>query len=75
VPMEGVVDVAAEIDRLAKDIEKSNQECQRLAQKLENPKFVERAPEAVVAAEREKLQAAQEAMATLTQQQARLKAL
>ncbi len=75
VPMQGVVDVAAEIDRLAKDIEKSNQECQRLAQKLENPKFVERAPEAVVAAEREKLQAAQEAMATLTQQQARLKAL
>ncbi len=75
VPMEGVVDVSAEIGRLAKDIEKTEKECTRLMEKLDNPKFVERAPEAVVIVEREKLRASQEALATLKQQQERLKGL
>ncbi|MCT8265755.1 valine--tRNA ligase [Afifella sp. JA880] len=53
-PLEGVIDFDAERSRLEKEIGKVDGEISRLDKKLSNEKFVARAPEEVVAAEREK---------------------
>ncbi len=50
------VDLAAERARLAKEIERLTAEIARAQGKLANPQFVERAPAAVVAQERERLE-------------------
>ncbi len=54
VPLEGVVDLAAERARLAKEREKTQGEIKRIDGKLSNESFVARAPEEVVEGEREK---------------------
>jgi valyl-tRNA synthetase len=54
VPLEGVVDIAAEKDRLAKERAKTQGEIKRIDGKLSNESFVARAPEEVVEGEREK---------------------
>ncbi len=54
VPLEGIVDVEAELERLAKEIEKVTEGMQRSEKKLANSDFVEKAPEHVVVKEREK---------------------
>lgn len=54
VPLEGVVDIAAERQRLAKEREKTQGEIKRIDGKLSNESFVARAPEEVVEGEREK---------------------
>ncbi|MET0314531.1 MAG: valine--tRNA ligase, partial [Hansschlegelia sp.] len=54
VPLEGVVDIAAEKDRLAKERDKTAGEIRRIDGKLANESFVARAPEEVVEGEREK---------------------
>ena len=54
-PLEGVVDLSAEADRLAKELKKLDGEIKRLEGKLGNAKFVANAPEDVVAEERGKL--------------------
>ncbi|MEM9314078.1 MAG: valine--tRNA ligase [Pseudomonadota bacterium] len=55
VPLADVIDPAAEMARLDREIEKVEGELQRLASKLNNKNFAERAPAEVVAREREKL--------------------
>jgi valyl-tRNA synthetase len=55
VPLKGLVDVAAEEERLQKEIGKIEKEIELFSKKLENPSFVDRAPADVVAKEREKL--------------------
>ncbi|WP_152045679.1 valine--tRNA ligase [Aureimonas psammosilenae] len=55
-PLEGMVDIAAEVSRLTKAIAKSDGEIQRIEKKLSNERFVAGAPAEVVAEEREKLQ-------------------
>ncbi len=59
VPMAGLIDKAAELGRLDKEIAKLDKDIQRLAGKLGNPGFVDKAPAAVVDKEKEKLQAQQ----------------
>ncbi len=51
-PLKGVVDFAAEKERLAKEIETLNKNLEGYARKLGNPSFVERAPAAVVGEEK-----------------------
>jgi valyl-tRNA synthetase len=73
--MAGLIDKDAELERLAKEIKKNEGEIKRINGKLGNEKFVSKAPEAVVAKEREKLQGYEEALAKLQEQLEAIKAL
>ena len=53
-PLYGVIDLAAERARLAKEMQKADADIARVDAKLNNPKFIERAPEDVVEEEKEK---------------------
>nr|WP_146551178.1 valine--tRNA ligase [Rummeliibacillus sp. SL167] len=53
-PLEGLIDVKAEIERLTHELEKWDKEVKRVQGKLSNERFVSKAPEAVVATERAK---------------------
>ncbi len=53
-PMEQLVDLAQERARVEKELAKAQKDLGMIQNKLANPKFVERAPENVVAGEREK---------------------
>ena len=53
-PLKGVIDLAAERARLAKEMQKADADIARVDAKLNNPKFIERAPEDVVEEEKEK---------------------
>ena len=54
IPMAGLIDKDAELARLGKQLEKTEQELQRVSGKLANEGFVAKAPEAVIAKERAK---------------------
>ncbi len=75
IPLAGLIDKEAELSRLEKNIGKLRDEVLRIAKKLDNPNFVDRAPESVVNKEREKLVEAESALASLEAQAARIRAL
>ncbi len=56
IPMADVIDFDKERARLNAEIEKNNGEIERLVKKLSNENFTSKAPEAVIAAERAKLE-------------------
>ena len=53
-PLKGVIDLAAERARLAKEMQKADADIARVDAKLNNPNFMARAPEVVVEEEQEK---------------------
>lgn len=53
-PLDGLIDVEAERDRLGKELEKAEDELKKVNAKLANENFVTRAPEAVVAEMKER---------------------
>ncbi|AQQ52879.1 valine--tRNA ligase [Planococcus lenghuensis] len=53
-PLEGLIDIDAELARLGKELDKWNGEVKRVQGKLSNERFVSKAPEAVVEEERAK---------------------
>ncbi|MGV3345928.1 valine--tRNA ligase [Enterobacteriaceae bacterium LUAb1] len=75
IPMAGLVDKAAEQERLAKEIARLETEMSKIEGKLANEGFVSRAPEAVVAKERERLAEFGRAKTTLQEQQSIIAAL
>ena len=75
IPMGQLVDVAKELERVTKELESNRKFLASLEAKLSNEKFVSRAPEAVVNAEREKAQKAKDLIAQLEQSEAALKKL
>ncbi len=64
-PLAELVDIAAELDRIAKERAKAEDNLRRIEAKLSNESFTSRAPEAVVNAEREKADKARALIAKL----------
>ena len=73
VPMAGLIDKDAELARLAKEMEKLEKDLQRVKGKLGNSAFVDKAPAAVVEKEREKMQAQEQALQQLQEQEQRIR--
>ncbi|MDH4040716.1 MAG: valine--tRNA ligase [Gammaproteobacteria bacterium] len=73
VPMAGLIDKDAELLRLAREIDKLEKDLSRIKGKLSNASFVDKAPAAVVAKEQEKMQAQQQALETLQEQERQLR--
>lgn len=75
IPMAGLIDKDAELARLDKEMQKAQGEIKRIAGKLNNQGFVAKAPEAVVAAEREKLAGYEEKLGKIEAQKQTIAAL
>ncbi|BBI92563.1 valyl-tRNA synthetase [Serratia symbiotica str. Tucson] len=75
IPMAGFIDKEAEIARLAKEMSKLDAEITSIEGKLANAGFVARAPEAVVAKERDRLASCKEGKVKLQEQQATITTL
>jgi valyl-tRNA synthetase len=73
-PLMGVIDLAAERVRLAKEMAKADADIARVDAKLGNPNFVSRAPEEVVEEEKEKREETQGRKAKIAEALERLKA-
>ena len=72
-PLAELVDLEKELERIAKEREKAAENLARIEQKLSNEKFVSKAPEAVVNAEREKAEKARALIAKLDESAAAMK--
>ena len=68
IPLAGLIDKGAERDRLNKEIEKLSKLRSQFAAKLNNEKFINGAPEAVVNNEKDKLASTENALKDLNQQ-------
>ena len=75
VPMSGLIDKAAEITRLDKEIDKKLTEISRAEGKINNPSFVERAPADVVQKEKDKVLDLGSAIQQLQEQKKRIVSL
>ena len=75
IPMGQLVDVEKEIARISKELENAKKFLASLEAKLSNEKFVARAPEAVVNAEREKAAKHRDLIAQLEQSLAAMEKL
>ena len=75
IPMGQLVDVAKELERISKELEKNRKFLAGLESKLSNEGFVSRAPEAVVNAEKEKAQKTRDLIAQLEQSEEAMKKL
>ena len=75
IPMGQLVDVAKELDRIAKELAKARQNLAMLEGKLSNEKFISRAPEAIVNAEKEKAAKARSLIIQLEESETALKNL
>lgn len=64
-PLKGLIDMEKEIARLTKEVEKTNGEIDRIMKKLNNPGFVAKAPDDVIAKEKEKLAKYEDSKAAL----------
>jgi len=75
IPMAGLIDKAAELARLEKEVDKLRKERERLEKKLGNENFVSRAPKDVVEKEKKKLEDVLTALNNLEAQHAKIQAL
>ena len=72
-PLAELVDFEKELERIAKEREKAAENLARIEQKLSNEKFVSKAPEAIVNAEREKAEKARALIAKLDESAAAMR--
>ena len=75
IPMAGLIDKSAELGRLDKEIQKIKKDLPRIEAKLNNPKFVEKAPPEVVAKEQQRLKERHSTLANLEEQAAKIQNL
>jgi valyl-tRNA synthetase len=73
-PLAGAIDIDAERARLARELQRTEQQIERRAQKLANPGFTDQAPEHIVEGERERLAEDESARQKLADALARLRA-
>ncbi|HFD92317.1 MAG TPA: valine--tRNA ligase, partial [Gammaproteobacteria bacterium] len=75
IPMAGLIDKAAELERLDKELERVEKTLQRCEQKLANPNYVERAPSHIVAREQQRASELRATQKSLREQRERIEAL
>jgi len=75
IPMAGLIDIDAELDRLKKRLAKLEKELAKASGKLDNESFVRNAPADVVAQERDRLEAFKRELAQLAEQHERVASL
>ena len=68
VPLAGLIDLDAERGRIGKEVDKAQQELEKIDKKLSNEAFVAKAPEAVVNKDRERAAELQTTLRTLQKQ-------
>ena len=73
IPMNQLVDIEKELERIAKELEKARKNLASIEGKLSNENFVSRAPENVVNAEKEKAEKARALITQLEEAEKRLK--
>ncbi|MRH77809.1 valine--tRNA ligase [Spiribacter sp. C176] len=72
VPIAGLIDKAAELERLSREQSKLESELKRIQGKLQNEAFVSKAPAEVVTREREKLADIEDALTRVAEQQQKM---
>ena len=75
IPLAGLIDKAAEVARLAKELERKNSELERCENKLSNSSFVDKAPAAVVEKEQAKASGLRNVIKSLLEQQQKIQSL
>ena len=75
IPLAGLIDKAAEMARLNREIAKIDNNLQKSQAKLNNPNFADKAPEAVVNKEKNRVAEMQQAIAQLNEQLEKISAL
>jgi valyl-tRNA synthetase len=75
IPLAGQIDKKAELERLARELARKQDELDRCEKKLSNPGFTGKAPDEVVAKERERAEELASAIENLHSQQTRIEAL
>ncbi len=75
IPIAGLIDKDAEIARLEKEIQKKVKDLPRIEGKLNNPKFIDKAPADVITKEKEKLAALYSSKQNLEEQLSKIKKL
>jgi valyl-tRNA synthetase len=75
IPLAGLIDKAAEVARLAKELERKNGELKRCENKLSNSSFVDKAPAAVVEKEQAKASELRNVIDSLLEQQQKIQSL
>ena len=68
VPLAGIIDLEAERGRIGKEVERAQQELEKIEKKLSNEAFVAKAPEAIVTKDRERAADLQTTLQTLQKQ-------
>jgi valyl-tRNA synthetase len=75
IPMAGLIDKEAELARLEKEIQKINNDLPRIEGKINNPAFVDKAPQEVIDKEKAKMAELRSMLNNLEQQQLKIQAL
>jgi valyl-tRNA synthetase len=75
IPLYGLIDKDAEINRLARELENRSKELLRCEQKLANTGFLDKAPAAVVAKEQSRASSLKQAISDLEEQKRKIQAL
>ncbi|MFT5111234.1 MAG: valyl-tRNA synthetase [Parasphingorhabdus sp.] len=75
IPLAGLIDRDAEMQRLSREMEKLEKDRQKVAGKLQNPKFVERAPAAIVEKEQGRLSELENALENLRGQLVKIQSM
>jgi valyl-tRNA synthetase len=75
IPLAGLIDKEAEVNRLAKELERKTSELERCKNKLSNSSFIDKAPAAVVEKEQAKAAELCNAISNLLEQQQKIQSL